>query len=174
MSVNRHFSIPFEGLKDGMHSFDFIVDDSFFSAFEMSPIKSAKIEMHCTLEKKPKVSNLTLIFNGFYYSSCDRCLENIQIPLTGSHLLHVKVQSRMAGTEEEDVIFIEEHTASIDLKQQLYELICLAMPIQNVYECENQFPRPCNSEVLKVLAQYSSDDKIGNVFDTLKNINFED
>lgn len=174
MSVNRHFSIPFEGLKDGKHTFDFLVDDAFFGDFEVSPIKAAKIEMQCTLDKKPKVSDLLLTFGGLYDASCDRCLAPIKIPISGQQQVHVKVQNRMVGVEEEDVLFIEEHTASIDLKQYMYEVICLAMPIQNTMACQNQNPRPCNTEILKVLEEHSADDKIGNVFDTLKNINFED
>ncbi|MCB9308608.1 MAG: DUF177 domain-containing protein [Lewinellaceae bacterium] len=173
MSNLNHFSIPFEGLKDGFHTFNFTLNNAFFKEFEASPIQEGSFVVDCTFEKKPKISILNFDFKGSYRTNCDRCLEQVDIPMSGEQTLLVKVHERMAGVEDEDVIFIDGHTSVIDLRQYLYEMVCVNMPMQNTFQCEDADPKPCNVDVLKLLGLHSDNDKLDSAFDSFLGIDFD-
>jgi len=46
MESLNHFSIPIQGLKDGVHPFKFQIDRTFFKLFEESPIEEGKFEVN--------------------------------------------------------------------------------------------------------------------------------
>ena len=52
MKSLQQYSIPFTGLKPGIHQFEFGVDDSFFKEFEYSLVKSGKLKVDLDLEKQ--------------------------------------------------------------------------------------------------------------------------
>ncbi len=46
------FLIPFIGLKDGVHHFDFIVNNEFFEGYDFFDLKKADVKVHLVFEKK--------------------------------------------------------------------------------------------------------------------------
>ena len=45
------YVIPFVGLKTGIHTYEFDVDDTFFEGFEYSIIEKGKVHVKLELEK---------------------------------------------------------------------------------------------------------------------------
>ncbi|RLD31501.1 MAG: DUF177 domain-containing protein, partial [Bacteroidetes bacterium] len=59
MKVLKEFVIPFVGLKEGVHDYEFEIGKSFFESFEYSEIEQGSIRAEVSMEKKERM----LIFN---------------------------------------------------------------------------------------------------------------
>lgn len=172
MDVLSHFLIPLKGLKDGKHHLQFEVDNDFFRHFENEEIDNGHFKVTLELEKKPGVSELLFHLEGFSRMPCDRCLEEIKLPISGDFKMLLKY-----GDEEsnEEVIFIDPETPHFSVAELIYEYILLSIPMIKIYNCEEDNPRPCNVEVLEKLEEEAEHaEKSNTIWDALKGINFEE
>lgn len=171
METLNHYSIPLEGLKDGMHQFDFQIDEEFFKHFEKSPIEKGNFNLMLYFDKRPDLLVLTFDFKGSFHTNCDRCLENIHLPIQGNEQLIVKYADEPG--EDAEVIYITRGTQHLNVAKFIYEFICLAIPIVRVYDCEADENPPCNKDILALLYQNDIEEEKEEtknpVWDALKN-----
>ena len=52
MEAMKEFTIPFVGLKEGKHQFEFTIDRTFFAHFEYDDFSQASLQGQLTLDKK--------------------------------------------------------------------------------------------------------------------------
>jgi uncharacterized metal-binding protein YceD (DUF177 family) len=172
METLNQFIISLERLKDGMHQFDFQIDEGFFKHFEQSPIQKGNFDLTLFLDKRPDLLVLTFDFKGSFSTNCDRCLEDINLPLSGDQQLIVKYADE--PNEDAEVIYITKGTQQLNIAKFAYEFICLAIPIIKVYDCENDENPPCNQDVLDQLyreQEVEEKEEIENpVWEALKNL----
>lgn len=150
MDALVQYSIPVKGLGNGIHQFDFQIDKTFFTNFKGSPVGAANIELVLHFEKRPDLFVLQFDFKGTVKTECDRCLAQIDLPLSGSRQLLVKF-SEEGIKEEAEVLFISPGTQKLNVAKYIYEYICLALPLIKVYDCEQDDNAPCNLEMLEYL-----------------------
>jgi uncharacterized metal-binding protein YceD (DUF177 family) len=148
METFEEYLIPIKGLDSGIHLFDFNLKDDFFAEFEDSPIREADLKVMVVLDKRETMLLWAFEITGTIQTNCDRCMEEISLPIHASHDLVVKY-----GPEGEkgDVVYISEGEPSFQLASYLYEFSCLSIPMVKTYNCESENPRPCNLEVLERL-----------------------
>lgn len=144
------FSLPIQGLRDGVHEFHFDIDREFFQSFEGAPISEGKLELTLTLEKRPSIMVLEFDFSGVVQTECDRCLAGINLPIEGIQRLVIKY-SEEEQMEDAEVIYIHPEAQELQVARFAYEYIILAIPMIRVYDCEDEHPRPCNMEMLSLL-----------------------
>lgn len=149
MHILDHFSLPYSGMKDGEHQYSFTAGPEFFREFDQSPVQDGNVSILLHADKRPGIMDLAFQISGYVPAVCDRCLADIHLPLEGEFNLVVK--TGVGESPDEEVLFIQDGQANIDLSQLIYEYICLSMPLTNMYECEEENPPPCNQEVLKKL-----------------------
>lgn len=162
----------------GIHNLKFDVGSSFFGAFESSHLTNGQFEIFVELEKKHDSSVLVFDVKGYTKTQCDRCMEDINLPLLGTYRMYIKMSED--GESNEEILYLHPETSIINLAQLIYEYILLSMPITKVYDCENDENPPCNNEVLARL-QYDLDTDAGQdtpqgggIWDSLKGLDFED
>jgi len=127
--------IPLHGLTRGGQEFDFVLGDDFLEGFSRDVIqgldartrlvaeqKGGWIEIHCTVTGQAKVE-------------CDRCLEDLLMPVDINQELTVRFDAEPEDVvnEDDNVIILREGTAEMDLAQTLYDLICVSLPMQKVH-----------------------------------------
>jgi len=172
MKSLNHFSIPIQGLKDGMHQFDFQVDRAFFANFENSQIEDGDFNVKLYFDKRPDMYVMTFSFEGNIQTACDRCLVDIKLPLKGDNQLMVKFAE--TRSEEAEIIYIPRGLNELNVAKYVYEFITLAVPILKVYDCENDESPPCNEEMLDYLdnnqQKQEDEDSSNPIWDTLKNL----
>jgi uncharacterized protein len=173
MNTLKEFLIPVKGLRSGAHEFHFKLDNSFFQLFENSPIENGAFEVWVGMKKNEGMYEFTFDFKGAINTDCDRCLAAIQLPISDVQDLKVKV-SPEKREEEADMIYVTEDDHEINIAPYLYEFICLAVPRNNVYDCENDENPPCDRDVLKKIGEDStppvSEEKEDNPFNNLKDL----
>ncbi len=153
MKKISEYSIPFQGLKQGKHLFNFQVDRHFFGSFEEALLEEGDIELEVAFEKRPGMFVLDFSFEGTIQVNCDLCAEERDLPIEGKEQLLVKFSEE--GGEEEQVIYLLPGETELNIAQQAYEFICLSVPMRRV-PCANEEGDPtCDSNVLDYL---SSDD----------------
>lgn len=165
------YALPIQGLKTGVHHFKFEIDSDFFAQFEDSPVETGKVLFELELDKRPDMMLFNFTMEGFVQSECDRCTATIDLPIEDERQLIVKFGEEDLELDEDEVIFIPRDAPVFNVAKYLYEFVVLALPITNVYDCENDEPPPCNFEVLKHLKSESDEGNTNSVWDSLKDLN---
>lgn len=175
MNAFAPYSIPIQGLKVGLHHFQFLIDSSFFALFEASPVQEGKLNFEVDFEKRADMLLIDFVLEGSVRAECDRCTAMIDLPLQDERQLIVKY-GEAEGVEEDEVVYISREASHFNLAQYLYEFTILALPIRNTYDCENGPNPPCNRDVLDFLEQEKAAEELearkpANVWDALKDLN---
>lgn len=173
MNALKEFSLPIKGLKNGYHTFNFQLDETFFALFEASPIQKGWFDVTVEMDRRDSFFELTFDFDGTMQAECDRCTASIELPFGDTQTLVVKV-SEEAQKEDADVVFMHPDAHEFNVAQYIYEFICLAEPFLKVYDCENDNPKPCDFDILNKISpsvpSNSNDDSVKNPFQDLKNL----
>lgn len=148
-NILNTYSIHFKGLKVGKHAFNFEVDNTFFEAFEESEIKHGKLEVAVELNKQNQMIDLNITINGTAEVTCDRCLEEFDIPISYEGSLYVKF-SETRSEEDSEIIILSTDDSEINIAQYIYESICLSLPIQRYHGMKGTKSK-CNKEMLAKL-----------------------
>lgn len=148
----RQYRIPFVGLKNGTHYFNFEVDNRFFTNFENAPIQQSLLNVFITFEKKESHFYLIFDIEGTVKTECDRCLKTIDLPVEFRHPVYIKFHDQRTSqtNEDPDIIYIDPGETFIDLVDLIYEFSVLSLPIQKT--CEDTIEsKACDPKVLEKL-----------------------
>lgn len=168
MNVLDHFSIPYKGLKIGIHHFKFEVDRPFFKSFEKAYVNDGSLIGHLELDKRPDLMIANLNISGAVTVPCDRCLDDFDLSIEGDFRLHIKFSK--VEEEHEEVIFIDPDSSHINFSKFVYDSICLSIPMVKYHENEED----CNPEVIKKLNESRPQSKVESVWNILDGINLND
>lgn len=153
--------IPFSGLKEGLHQFDFDVDSAFFEQFENSIIESAEVHIDIDFLKKSNLLQLNFSIRGVVHCICDRCTDPLDLNVSGEEELIVKFGEE-DFEETDDIKIIPPASYELDVSKEVYEYIHLLLPNKIVHEKESD----CNQEVVAKLKELSTQNKKENTEDT--------
>ena len=168
MSKRDLYTIPFIGLKNGIHEFDFTVDNTFFSQFEESLVNKAKVKFNIQLDKLTNQINLDLVLYGQIETVCDRCGGELLSEIEGEFVLVVKFGEETSDLTD-DIIVLGPSEHVIGLDQLFYEYIHLCLSQRNVHESESE----CNQDAIAALKEYQLKEKEENIdprWSKLKNL----
>jgi uncharacterized metal-binding protein YceD (DUF177 family) len=140
MNVLKDYNISFTGLKNGDHSFDFLIDDKFFHSFENTRIVHSRIQLNIELLKQETMLNFQFYFDGEVDVECDRCLELITHSIQFEEMLLVKFGHETIE-EGESILILDEKEHQVELAQYIYEFISLSLPMRLTHpDLENGEP----------------------------------
>ncbi len=127
----REFKIPFVGLKEGKHEFDYRIDNSFFDLFDFDEFYSSDIRVKVDFVKKPTLFELNFIIDGTVNVDCDRTGEPFDMTIHGQYPLIVKFGEEKQELDE-DLLIIPFSAFELDLSHYIYENIVLSVPLKRV------------------------------------------
>ena len=126
------FVIPFIGLKDGNHHFEYKIDKKFFEVYPYEDILDAKVLVDLDFVKKSTLLELGFNVEGQVKVLCDLTNEPYQQPIKGDLDLIVKFGDTF-NDENEEVLIIPRESHEVDIAQYIYEIIVLALPSKRVH-----------------------------------------
>ena len=135
-------------MRSGLHEYDFRIDQAFFQHFEGSPLQDANVNVHLLFDKHPDMYVMTFQISGTVKTTCDRCLEEFDLPIEDDQTLLVKFDEK--ESEDTDIIYILKGTQMLNVARYIYEFVNLAVPIVKHHEDAGE---SCNPEMLKYLEQ---------------------
>lgn len=131
MKVNKEFLIPFGGLKQGKHQFEFEIDKKFFEYFDFDEYENVNIKVDLTLDKKSTMLELSFKHKGTINVPCDISNENFDLPVKGKLNLIVKFGEEY-NDENDEMLVLPHGEYQVDVSQYIYEMIVLSVPLKRV------------------------------------------
>ena len=160
MKSLRPYQIPFTGLKNGLHQFNFEIDGHFFENFEDSLVSDGLINVKLEFDKKDSFILLNFIIHGKVKLPCNRCQVVLDFEINGDYPIVVKFDEHDDNANDDsnaDVIYISRNDDHLDVSQLIYEFIALSIPMHRI-NCDNFIElKPCNFELLKKLNSLTED-----------------
>lgn len=150
MNYLSQYTLPFRGLSEGKHLFDFDVNDRFFAEFENSEVEKGDLKIQVELEKRSTHMRLSFSISGVVQIVCDRCLENFNYPLESTRELLVKFSEKRVEDEAE-LIYLHPNDFQIEIAQYIYEFVILSLPIRRIHPDGENGETLCDPVMIKKL-----------------------
>ena len=125
----KEFKIPFVGLKEGKHNFEFNIKKTFFDFFEYDEFNDVAIAASLLLNKTSTMMELDFKFQGTVNVNCDLTNEPFDQNVNGELKLIVRFGEEF-NDENEEILILPHGEYEVDVKQYIYEMIVLAKPIK--------------------------------------------
>lgn len=133
----------------------FLLDNLFFVDIDGPEVQKGKLNVMLSVKKTPRAFELNFQIEGSVCVPCDRCLDDVELPIHTSDHLIVKF-GREHGGEGDNIIIVPEDEGEINVAWLVYEFIVLAIPMKHVHA-----PGKCNKAVMGKLNKHlrtNSDD----------------
>ncbi|MDR0559702.1 MAG: DUF177 domain-containing protein [Prevotellaceae bacterium] len=156
--------------------FEYSLTNDFFSCCDKDfDIREGSIEAGLTAERNGDSVSVVMNLRGEVTVLCDRCLENLSIPVNTETRLSVRFTKPDGETDveddavEEDIMYADVEGEEIDLSAYAYESVCLSLPMQRVHGRDANGKSLCNPEMLKYISNVDSREN-SSPFGILKDI----
>ena len=136
----KEYKVAYRGLGEGSHLFEFDVDSGFFDCFDATRGTNGAMKVRVELVKSAALMEMRVRIEGTVRAVCDRCLGEMDLPVSGEMNLYVKVGNPEEGNGD-DYIVVSADTDYLDLSEPVYELYMLSYPMRVVHaegECDGE------------------------------------
>ena len=142
------YEIDLRGMNADTCGYAFLLDDQFFAEIDGPEVREGKVQVELNVRKTSHAFELNFQLDGVVWVPCDRCLDDVELPLSTTDKLTVKLGSGYAE-EGDSLIVIPEEEGVINVAWYMYEIIALAIPMKHVHA-----PGECNEEMSSKLNKY--------------------
>ena len=166
MESKQSYKIPFLGLKEGKHSFEFSVKHEFFEQYEYDFVDNIELKSKVELEKLSTMMILNVFIEGSYITQCDQCGEQIQSFNNSENKLYVKFGE--GESKDETILLLDQSEYEIDVADLLFEFFVTSIPSKHQH-AEGE----CNEEVLaklETLKVRDTEEESNPIWDKLKEL----
>jgi uncharacterized metal-binding protein YceD (DUF177 family) len=152
----RDYDIAFVGLKQGIHEYQYQVNDKFFEAYQQQDFHNCRANIKLTLDKQNGFMLLKFEIGGMLEVTCDRCGSNT-LPLNLWDEFNVVVKlaeepdSQNEQEEDPDVYYIGRGESHLHVGDWIYEFVNLSIPMQRMCSEDQMGSQFCNNDVLDML-----------------------
>lgn len=130
--------------------YEFVLDNLFFANIDGPEVQKGKVNVELVVRKTSRAFELNFQTDGMVWVPCDRCLDDMEQPVSSTDKLLVKFGHEYAE-EGENLIVIPEDEGIINVAWFMYEFVALAIPMKHVHA-----PGKCNKTMAAKLRQHSS------------------
>ena len=123
----KEFNIPFVGLKEGKHLFQYEVDNTFFELYNYNEFEKSSINVALEFVKKSTLFELNFTASGTVNVPCDVTNEYFDLEITATLPLVVKFGQEY-NDENEEILILAHEVYQFSVAQFIYEMIVLGIP----------------------------------------------
>jgi uncharacterized protein len=167
--------IKISALREGIHSFEFRLDDAFSEAFSRDLFDKPRLEINLDLEVTDRMLTARLRMRGSVEVVCDRSMDTYREPVDVS----VRHFFRYGEEEQElsdEMDIISKERVAIDFDQLIYDSVALSLPGRRLHPRYSNETEP-EGEGTMVYQSSAEEGKEGGDSDPrwekLKNVNFQ-
>lgn len=154
MKLLSEYDIPYYGLKEGVHEFDFDVSAGFFEYFENPDFTGGELKIRLKLIRESQLITLIFSISGYISVICDRCLELYNYPVKSEESVFIRFGENYEELDN-NIVIIPRNEKIINIAQFIYEFTVLNLPIKRVHPDNKDGNSECDPEMLKKIAGYS-------------------
>ncbi len=171
MSKLSIYDIAYKGLKEGLHEFEYVIDDKFFERIGGDLIEKANIKANVLLEKRSSLLSMSIQLNGTVKLMCDWCLEEYEENISFESKVFVKF-GLGRNEDNEEVFWVSPEANEINIAQLLYEFSVLSLPVIHRHPENEKGESTCDPEMLNKIEKYSysHEEKTDERWDALKKL----
>jgi uncharacterized metal-binding protein YceD (DUF177 family) len=125
----------------------FVLDNKFFGDIDGPEVAKGKVQVALKVKKTARAFELAFHTEGVVWVPCDRCLDDMEVPVASTDKLMVKFGSDY-GSEGDDLIVIPEAEGEINVAWYMYEFVALAVPMKHIHP-----PGKCNKQMTGKLSK---------------------
>ena len=141
------YKIDLKGMKNDTYSCEYVLDNLFFESIDSPEVQKGKVHVALTVKKTAGLYELSFKTEGIVQVTCDRCLDDMDQPVTSTDKIKVKLGEDFS--ESGDIVIIPEETGEINVAWFMYEFIALSIPMKHVHA-----PGKCNKAMMGTLNKY--------------------
>ncbi len=156
MMKQKGFSIPFSGLKQGKHDFQYTINNEFFESFGYDEFNETNIVLNVTLKKMSTMLELEMKAQGAVNVDCDLTSEPYEQPISSELELVVKFGEEY-NDEDDEVLVLPHGEHQVNVAQYVYEMLVLAAPVKRIHP--GVLDGTLQSEALKKLEELRPKEK---------------
>ena len=152
-----HMIIPLNDWAAGERQYRFHAGLEFFQTFDNSEILDADVNVEVLVAKEGmRRVEADLHLSGTVTVACDRCLEPLVLPVDAEPSFSVRFDVPEDDFSElgKEVLPLSAADADLDLRQAVYDYVCLSLPLQRVHP-EGE----CNPDTIRFLSQEERKDE---------------
>ena len=129
---HKEFNIPFSGLKQGRHHFEYQIDNAFFEEFGFDEFNSSQIQAIAVLDRMSTMMELEISATGYVNVACDLTNEPYDQPIEGSLKLVVKFGEEF-NDEDDEILVLPHGEHQFNIAQYVYEMLVLSVPSKRIH-----------------------------------------
>lgn len=129
---HKEFNIPFSGLKQGRHHFDYQIDNTFFDAFGFDEFNASAIQVSADLDRMSTMMELEIAAKGWVNVACDLTNEPFDQPIAGDLKLVIKFGEEF-NDEDDEILVLPFGEHQFNIAQYIYEMLVLAVPSKRIH-----------------------------------------
>lgn len=164
MGKFTEFKLSLKSLPVGTHKMEYHLGKEFFSNMESADVRDADIAVSLTLDHRNDIYDLTFKFHGSVTVLCDRCLDEMDLPIDTEY--HIVVRYGDSYNDDSDEFLeIPDSENYLNVAYMLNDTVALAIPIKHVHPLGK-----CNRTMSALLKKHRggrpvsiSDDELGDL-----------
>ena len=144
------YTIDLKNLTPGTHDFEYLLENKFFVDIDGNEVQKGHVHVQLTVKKSSMAFELNFQIVGMVIIPCDRCLDDMELPIETQDKLIVKFGKEYAE-ESDEIVIVPEEEGTINVAWFIYESIALAIPIKHVHAAGK-----CNKAMAAKLRQHTA------------------
>lgn len=142
------YKIDLKGMQADSCKYEFVLDNLFFADIDGPEVQKGKVNVALVVKRTSRAFELNFQTEGTVWVSCDRCLDDMEQPVSSTDKLLVKFGPEYAE-EGDNLVVVPEEEGEINVAWFMYEFVALAIPMKHVHA-----PGKCNKAMASKLGKY--------------------
>ena len=132
------YKLPLKSMPEGTHEYEYHLDKVFFKNMESEDVHGA---------------DLTFNIEGTVTLICDRCLDDLEMPIDTTYHISVKYGEEY-NDESDDLLIIPESDNYLNTAYMIYDTVVLSIPIKHVHPMGK-----CNRQMSAMLKKHRATER---------------
>lgn len=147
----ERYKIDLKGIADAVVVREFDLDNQFFADVEASEVEGGQVHVILEIKKMTAGEAFELRFrlDGKVVVLCDRCLDEMELDVTSSDKVMVKLGSDYS--DDGEWVVVPEEEGEVNVAWFMYEFVALALPMKRVHAAGE-----CNEAMAGKLSEHLS------------------
>ncbi len=142
------YDIDLKNLTPGVHEYEYLLENKFFTDIDGDQVRKGEVKVHLTVNRLSVMFEMNFQIEGTVFVPCDRCLDDVDIPISTHNRLVVKF-GKEYSEESDEIVVVPEEEGDINVAWFLYEFVSLAVPMKHVHA-----PGKCNKQMSSKLKRH--------------------
>jgi uncharacterized metal-binding protein YceD (DUF177 family) len=145
------FKLPIKGVSLGTHLFKYHLNSDFFNEIESTEVRHCSVDVNFSANyESDGTFELDFDFKGELVIPCDRCLDDLTLPVETTYHLTVK-QGEAYDDSRDEVLIVPADDRELDLAPIIRDTVLLTIPLKHVHN-----DGECNEEMLNKLNEHAA------------------